>query len=74
MVDKYQMTPLLVATNHGCTESVKYLLNRQVNIQAQDHNGRTVMHIVAQQQYNSIFKLIIEVTCKICYYCYFVLA
>lgn len=58
------MTPLLIATNRGCTESVKYLLSCQVNIQAQDYKGRTVMHIIAQHQYIPIFKLIMEVTYK----------
>ena len=72
-VDNHQMTPLLIATFRGCTESVQYLLGRKVNMQAQDCNGRTAMHIVAQHQYISIFKLLIEVTDKIYRYFYVIL-
>ena len=45
--DKYQLTPLHLASLYGWVEMVQVLLNRSTTVNSEDNLGRTPLHMVS---------------------------
>ena len=52
--DKYQLTPLHLASLYGWVEMVQVLLNRSTTVNSEDSLGRTPLHMVSLARDSSI--------------------
>ena len=58
--DFKKQTPLMLAANQGDTRLVKILLDRKVDVDAQDVVGRTALHAAAASRSSESYLLILE--------------
>lgn len=58
--DEIDQTPLIIASQHGCTEIVALLLKYGSNIEHQNQQGETALISAAQEGHTDIVKLLLD--------------
>jgi ankyrin repeat protein len=60
---EYGKTPLHIASKHGHTEIVRYLIEYGVSLNEKDNIGCTVLHYASYYNYVEIIEVLIKKWC-----------